>query len=73
MLLIGYVLGLYKKSALNVVAVMANRFALNKAVACQMGHQLICCVGHRLYLAVKDIITEHCLLIDGIRTTSGKL
>lgn len=52
--------------------VIAENWALNRAIARQMGCQFTGFVSHPFNLAVKHIISEHCLLIDENRTIMHK-
>lgn len=53
--------------------VIADNCAVNKTVAREMGCQFICYASHLFNLAVKDIIAEHCHLIDDIKAIMIKL
>lgn len=69
--LIEYVLGLYKYSTSKIVAAFVEN--CGNAVARQIGCQFMGCGSQRLNIAVKDIITEHCPLINDMKTIMSML
>lgn len=71
--LIEYVTGLFNKSITNIVAVIADNCATNRALSRMVSCGFVGCSSHRYNLAVKDVIHLHTKMIEQIKQIMSKL
>ena len=63
----------FNKTVQNVVCLVANNCATNKAIAGALGLRLVGCASHRLNLAVQLYLQSHAELVDQVTSAMTRL
>lgn len=71
--LISFILNLFGKNWNNVIAIIADNCAVNKAIARKVKCEFVGCSSHRFNLAIKDVVLKSMPLVERVRSIMGKL